>query len=148
MPGASGEKEIKDKEKESSSTSSKSAKKRVRVRTGDGEGNPEQDETEEIFALAEEEVDGATPERRDTFERSSATDDEAKAKRNGVLYETIVKQEKKIRALQNDLKELRTLLLSVVDKQSTFSRQLRHLSGGAGSDGLVIDEDDDDDNSS
>jgi hypothetical protein len=135
----------------------KSAKKKVRVRAsaggegGDGRQHQQHQQLGDQDDPEDEEDSDGTIADRDTERDAAAAGDEdvnsgggsGKAKRS-VLYETIAKQDKKIRALQNDLKELRTLLLSVVDKQNTFSRQLRHISG-THSDSLVIDEDDEDD---
>ncbi|ELR23696.1 uncharacterized protein ACA1_073400 [Acanthamoeba castellanii str. Neff] len=139
--GAEGSGSAKDRD---SSAAAKSAKKRARVvRPGGGGEGGSDDEGEE-----DSEGSAPTADRDSERDAAAAAGEEeaagggAKPKRS-VLYETIAKQDKKIRALQNDLKELRTLLLSVVDKQNTFARQLRHISG-THSDSLVIDEDEDD----
>lgn len=141
--GAEGSGSSSSSKDRDSSAAAKSAKKRARVvRPGGGEGGSDDE--------GEEDSEGSAPTADRDSERDAAAaagEEEtagggAKPKRS-VLYETIAKQDKKIRALQNDLKELRTLLLSVVDKQNTFARQLRHISG-THSDSLVIDEDEDD----
>jgi len=152
MPGGAPVAEKEPKEKDfatgSAPTASK-AKKRPRVPLTEGfdkKSNVDQDDADEAYWAEEE---GASPERRESSTTTTTTtgdntdDESSKTMRGGVLFETVVKQDKKIRALQNDLKELRTLLLSVIDKQTAFSRQLRHPSGGTNSEGLIIDEDDD-----